>query len=208
MEIVKIKTSKIKLNDENPRTIKDSNFQKLIKSVKEFPEMLEIRPIVVDENMIVLGGNMRFRACLEAGMKEVPTIIVENLTEDQKKEFIVKDNVSGGDWDWEMLRAEWDVEKLDDWGLEIPLDEKIDKMNDGDELVFEQSVQLEPPKEYILIMAEPNSEEWEEIKQMLKLKMVRRGGYREGSAFDAVGLERVIKWDDFKNRLNVNSDTK
>jgi ParB-like chromosome segregation protein Spo0J len=90
MEIVKIKTSKIVLNDENPRTIKESNFQKLINSVKNFPEMLEIRPIVVDENMVVLGGNMRFRACLEAGMKEVSVIIAKNLTEEQKKNLLLK----------------------------------------------------------------------------------------------------------------------
>ena len=121
MEIVKIKTSKIVLNDENPRTIKESNFQKLINSVKNFPEMLEIRPIVVDENMVVLGGNMRFRACLEAGMKEVSVIIAKNLTEEQKKEFIIKDNVSGGDWDWDILVNSWNTEQLEEWGLEVPI---------------------------------------------------------------------------------------
>lgn len=138
MEIVKIKTSKIKLNDENPRTIKDSNFQNLIKSVKEFPEMLEIRPIVVDENMIVLGGNMRFRACLEAGMKEVPVIVVNNLTDEQKREFIIKDNVSGGDWDWDVLVNSWDVDQLKDWGLEPPNFKNSDEkdLSDSIELTY------------------------------------------------------------------------
>ena len=89
----------------------------------------------------------------------------------------------------------------------MPVYDKIDKLEDGDNLEFEQSVQLIPPKEYILIMAEPNSEDWEEIKELLKLKMVRRGGYKEGSAFDAVSLERVLNWNDFKKRY-VNSSTK
>ena len=97
---------------------------------------------------------------------------------------------------------------LADWGLEIPIDQQIDKMEDDDEIELPQSVQLEPPKEYILIMAEPNSVDWEELKEMLQLKMVRRGGYKKGSTFDAVALERVIWWNDFKNRINVNSSTK
>jgi hypothetical protein len=133
--------------------------------------------------------------------------MADNLTEEQQREFLIKDNVSGGEWDWNMLANEWEVEQLDAWGLDIPVDIKIDKLDDGETLEFEQSVQLIPPKEYILIMAEPNSEEWEEIKQKLKLKMVRRGGYREGSAFDAVSLERVLNWNDFKERY-VSSNTK
>jgi hypothetical protein len=203
MEIVKL--SEVKLNPNNPRLIKDDKFKKLVQSIKDFPEMLDIRPIVVNADMVVLGGNMRFKACKEAGLKEVP-IIVTDLTEEQQKEFLIKDNVSGGEWDWDLLN-EWDTEQLEDWGLDIPIDEKIDKLKEDETLEFEQSVQLVPPKEYIIIMAEPNSEEWEDIKELLKLKMVRRGGYKEGSAFDAVGLERVLNWNDFKERY-VNSSTK
>ena len=92
--------------------------------------------------------------------------------------------------------------------MEIPLNDKIDQLEEGEEIELPQSVQLEPPKEYILIMAEPNSVDWEEIKQIFQLKMVRRGGYKKGSAFDAIALERVIEWSDFKTRINVNSDTK
>ena len=92
--------------------------------------------------------------------------------------------------------------------MDFPIDEQIDKLEDEELLEFEQSVQISPPKEYILIMAEPNSVDWEDIKETLKLKMVRRGGYKEGSAFDSVGIERVIEWEDFKTRINVNSDTK
>ena len=204
MEIVKI--SEVKLNPNNPRLIKDDKFKKLVQSIKDFPEMLDIRPIVVNQDMIILGGNMRYKACKEAGLKEIP-VIKTDLSEEQQREFLIKDNTSGGEWDWDMLANEWEAEQLEAWGLDLPIDEKIDKLEEGETLEFEQSVQLIPPKEYILIMAEPNSEEWEEIKQMLKLKMVRRGGYKEGSSFDAVSLERVLNWSDFKERY-VNSDTK
>jgi len=208
MKVEKVKINEIKTNPKNPRLIKDDKFKKLVKSIQEFPQMLELRPIVVDENNIVLGGNMRLKACKEAGLKEVFIVKADNLTEQQKDEFIVKDNVGFGEWDWDQLANEWDVEKLEDWGLDLPLNDKIDELEDGEEIELPQSVQLEPPKEYILIMAEPNSVDWEEIKQILKLKMVRRGGYKKGSAFDAVALERVIEWSDFKTRINVNSDTK
>lgn len=199
--------SKVKGNTNNPRIIKDDKFKKLVKSIKEFPEMLELRPIVVDEDMIVLGGNMRLKACIEAGLKEVHITVADNLTEEQKKEFIVKDNVGFGEWDWDMIANEWDTDLLEDWGLDVLIDDKIDALEDGEEINFEQSVQLEPPKEYIVIMAEPNSVDWEDLKEVLKLKMVRRGGYKKGSAFDSVGLERVIWWNDLKNRLDVNSST-
>lgn len=208
MELLKVKISEIKTNPKNPRLIKDDKFRKLVKSIKEFPKMLELRPIVVDENNIVLGGNMRLKACKEVGLKEVYIVRAEDLTEEQKDEFIVKDNVGFGEWDWDMLANEFDLEQLEDWGLDVPIDERIDELEDGEEIELSQSVQLEPPKEYILIMAEPNSVDWEEIKETLKLKMVRRGGYKKGSAFDAIALERVIEWNDFKNRINVNSSTK
>jgi hypothetical protein len=203
-----VEISKIRNNTNNPRFIKDDKFRKLVKSIKEFPEMLELRPIVVDEDMIVLGGNMRLKACIEAGLKEVHIKIAENLTEDQKKEFIVKDNVGFGEWDWDLLANEWDNDLLEEWGLDLIMDDRIDNAEDGEEIEFDQSVQLEPPKEYILIMAEPNSVDWEDLKETLKLKMVRRGGYKKGSDFDSVGLERVIWWNDLKDRLNADSGTK
>jgi hypothetical protein len=208
MKSQKVKISEIKANPNNPRVIKDDKFAKLVQSIKDFPKMLEIRPIVVNSDMIVLGGNMRLRACKEAGLKEVPIIMAEDLTEEQQKEFIIKDNVSGGEWDWNMLANDYEAEDLDKWGLDVPIDEQIDNLEDGDEIEIPQSVQLEPPKEYILIMAEPNSIEWEEIKETLKLKMVSKGGYKKGSPFNAVGLERVLNWDDFKKRISANSDTK
>ena len=209
MKIEKVNISAVKANPNNPRVIKDDKFRKLVQSIKDFPEMLEIRPIVVNQDMIVLGGNMRLKACKEAGLKEVPIIHADNLTEEQQLEFIIKDNVSGGEWDWELLASEWDTDLLDEWGLDLPeIDDIIDNAEDGEEIELPQSVQLEPPMEYILIMAEPNSVDWEEMKELLKLQMVRRGGYKKGSAFDSLGLERVITWDQLKNRTNVNSSTK
>ncbi len=207
MKTETVKISEVKSNPNNPRVIKDDNFRKLVNSIKEFPKMLKIRPVVVNNDMIVLGGNMRLKACKEAGLKEVPIIRAGELTEDEQRQFIIKDNVSGGEWDWDMLTSDWDTEKLEEWGLEVPIDDQIDELEEGEEIELEQSVQLEPPKEYILIMADPNSVEWEEIKEKLKLKIVRKGGYKKGSAFDAIGLERVLEWNDFKQRY-VNSDTK
>ena len=120
MKIEKAKISALKLNPANPRTIKDEKFAQLVRSVRDFPQMLEIRPIVVNAKMEVLGGNMRLRACIEAGLKEVPIIRAENLTDDQQREFIIKDNVGFGEWDWEALSNEWDAEELADWGLDVP----------------------------------------------------------------------------------------
>ena len=120
MQVLKVKISDVKTNPKNPRLIKDDKFKKLVKSIKEFPQMLELRPIVVDENNIVLGGNMRLKACIEVGLKEVFIVKAEDLTEQQKDEFIVKDNVGFGEWDWDILANEWDTDKLSDWGLNIP----------------------------------------------------------------------------------------
>lgn len=113
------KLSAIKRNPNNPRILKDDKFAKLTQSIKDFPQMLDIRPIVVNDDMVVLGGNMRLKACKEAGLKEVPVIKASDLTEEQQREFIIKDNVGFGEWDWEMLANEWDTDLLDDWGLDI-----------------------------------------------------------------------------------------
>ena len=110
----------IKPKPNNPRIIKDYKFKQLVKSIQDFPQMLELRPIVIDENNIVLGGNMRLKACIEAGLTDVPVIHANNLTEEQKKEFIIKDNISFGEHNWELLANEWNIEDLDDWGLDIP----------------------------------------------------------------------------------------
>lgn len=120
MKIQKVKLSEIKNNPNNPRVLKDDKFAKLVKSIQEFPKMLEIRPIVVNTDMIVLGGNMRLKACKEAGLKEVPIVLADDLTEDEQKQFIIKDNVGFGEWDWEMLANEWEADLLEEWGLDLP----------------------------------------------------------------------------------------
>ena len=118
--MVTVKISEVKPNPNNPRTIKDEKFKQLVQSIKDFPEMLNLRPIVVNDEMIVLGGNMRLKACKEAGLKEVPIIKASNLTDQQQKEFIIKDNVGFGEWDWEQLANEWEAEELSEWGLDVP----------------------------------------------------------------------------------------
>lgn len=135
MQIEEVEIKKIIPNPGNPRFIRDENFEKLVSSIRDFPDMLKIRPIVVNEEMVTLGGNMRLRACKEAGLKKVPVIKV-SLTADQEKEFIIKDNLGFGEWDWEMLANEWDVEMLNIWGLEIDMwkkDEGSDEMGEEEE---------------------------------------------------------------------------
>jgi DNA modification methylase len=112
--------NEIKPNPSNPRIIKDEKFKKLVKSIQDFPQMLELRPIVIDENNIVLGGNMRLKACIEAGLKDVPVKQAKELTQQQKNEFIIKDNVGFGEWDWDDLANNWNVDDVIEWGLDIP----------------------------------------------------------------------------------------
>ena len=137
-----MKLSEIKLNPNNPRLIKDEKFKKLVQSIKDFPEMLEIRPIVVNKDMIILGGNMRYKAAKEAGLKDVPVKVVD-LTEDQQREFLIKDNTSGGEWDWEVLANEWDAEQLDAWGLDIPNFE-VNEVLEAEEDDFDATPPEEP----------------------------------------------------------------
>jgi hypothetical protein len=144
MKTKTVKISDIKTNPNNPRLIKDDKFHKLVNSIKAFPKMLEIRPIVVNADMVVLGGNMRLKACKEAGLKEIPIIFADDLTEEQQKEFIIKDNVGFGDWDWEMIANEWDVEQIEEWGLDLPGFDNVEDLGeefslpDGDKSPFQQ----------------------------------------------------------------------
>ena len=144
MKIETVKISDIKINPNNPRIIKDDNFKKLVKSIIDFPEMLNIRPIVVNDDMIILGGNMRFKACKEAGLKEIPIIKASNLSTEKQREFLIKDNISGGEWDWQLLQ-EWDTTELKEWGLElIGFDLNSDELGtdfnlpSGDKMPFQQ----------------------------------------------------------------------
>lgn len=130
MQVMKI--NDIKTNPSNPRLIKDDKFANLVKSVKDFPEMLELRPIVVNKDMIILWGNMRYKACKEAWLKEIPVIVADNLTEEQEREFLIKDNLSGGEWDWDILANEWDTEELTEWWLDVPFVEEVPEAVEDD----------------------------------------------------------------------------
>tara|TARA_R110000787_G_scaffold9948_1_gene34311 strand:+ start:1134 stop:1682 length:549 start_codon:yes stop_codon:yes gene_type:complete len=117
--IEKVKINEVFSNPVNPRTIKQAEFKKLVKSIKEFPEMLNLRPIVVNSEGGIIGGNMRYLACKEIGLKEIPIIRAENLTEAQIEQFIIKDNVSFGEWDWDILANDWKSSELNEWGLGV-----------------------------------------------------------------------------------------
>jgi len=130
-EVIWINIHEVKMNPSNPRIIKDDKFAKLVKSIKSFPEMLEKRPIIVNTEHMVLGGNMRLKACKDAGLKQVP-IMVADWTPEQQREFIVKDNVGFGEWDWEALKLEWADEPLADWGLDVPEAQEILAAEKGD----------------------------------------------------------------------------
>jgi hypothetical protein len=167
MEKVDIK--QVRSNPDNPRVIKDYKFKKLVKSIKEFPQMLELRPIVVNKEMIVLGGNMRLRACEAAGLKEVPVIFADNLTPEQEIEFVVKDNSSFGEWDWDVLANQWNTDNLKDWGLDIPKwedteDFDSDVVDTGDYDFPEEAVEGSHVKMVQLFLntqTEPLFKEWE-----------------------------------------------
>jgi hypothetical protein len=115
-----MKLTELKENKSNPRVIKDDKFNKLVKSIKEFPKMLEMRPIVVDKDNVVLGGNMRLKACKDAGLTEVPVLSAEHLTPEEQQQFIVKDNLSYGEWDWDALISDFNMDSLTKWGMDVP----------------------------------------------------------------------------------------
>ena len=127
---MKVSIDKIKNNPKNPRVVKNEKFKKLVQSIKEFPQMLEKRPLVcftdVDNKYVVLGGNMRLKALREVGINEVEINLADDWTEEQKNQFIIKDNISFGEWDWEEITENWNIELIDDWGLEIPKNLKLD----------------------------------------------------------------------------------
>ena len=117
-----VKLSTILSNPNNPRVIKDDKFRKLVKSIEEFPKMMELRPMIVNNDNIVLGGNMRLKALKELGYKEIPASWVKSadkLTDEEQRRFIIADNVGFGEHDWDMLANEWDAAELSDWGLDV-----------------------------------------------------------------------------------------
>lgn len=137
---MKLPVSQIKSNPNNPRFIKDDKFKKLVQSLKDFPEMAEVREVVINKDHVILGGNMRFKAMQEAGWTEIPVKIVD-WSEDKQREFIIKDNVSGGEWDWDLIANEWDSQLLEDWGLDMPVVEEDQEVEEDEA----PEVSSEPP---------------------------------------------------------------
>ena len=190
MKTEKINIKLVKSNPNNPRIIKDDKFAKLVASIKEFPKMLELRPIVVNDDMIVLGGNMRLKACIAAGLKEVYIIKASDLTEQEQKQFIIKDNVSGGEWDWSMLANEWDSEELDSWGLDVwqkAPDIDYDILEDDD-----VSKQLDDMTNGVkkAIQIEFEAEHYEEAYQLVKFWR-ERNAYVGGMIMEYLKAEKA-----------------
>jgi ParB-like chromosome segregation protein Spo0J len=189
MNIELINISELTINPNNPRVINDEKFKKLVQSVKDFPDMLKLRPIIVDENNVILGGNMRFKACKAAKLKQVYVMQANELTEAQKREFIIKDNVSGGEWDWAILQNEWDTEQLDAWGLDVPqFASDVDYSILDDEDV---SKQLEDMTDGVkkAIQIEFEAEHYEEAYALVKFWR-ERGGYVGGMIVEYLKAEK------------------
>jgi ParB-like chromosome segregation protein Spo0J len=169
----------VKANPNNPRIIKDDKFAKLVKSINEFPQMLKLRPIVVNDDMVVLGGNMRLKACKEAGLKEIPIIKASELTEQQQKEFIVKDNVGYGEWDWDDLANNWDAEELENWGLDIP---NFNTNINLDEFFEDSKIDSKLPTGKIIL--EYTLEECDKVKS----ELLKHGNTPEEAIYNLLGL--------------------
>jgi len=183
LKSVLTKISAIKRNPNNPRILKDDKFAKLTQSIKDFPQMLDIRPIVVNDDMIVLGGNMRLKACKEAGLKEVPVIKVNDLTEEQQREFIIKDNVGFGEWDWDLLANEWDTDLLEDWGLDLNLDAPDEEKYNDQERVELQDSFIAPP----FSILDTKQKYWQDRKQQWKDLGIKSELGRDAGAFSTQG---------------------
>ena len=188
----RVPIEQVQLNPNNPRSINRVKFRKLKQSIEEFPEMLDKRPLVVDENMILLGGNMRYRALLELGFTEVPIQRAIDWTEEQRQAFIIKDNVSFGDWDMDELGNNWDMDLLDTWGVPLPFDkDDIEELknpnNDGSEHPF--ATELDRESNYVVLKFSTDID-WIQAKTLLGLKTetARRSNGKPWSS----GIGRVV----------------
>lgn len=184
MKVQLLPISTLKPNSNNPRLIKDDKFRKLVASIQSLPAMLELRPIVVNADLMVLGGNMRLKACQAAGLKEVPVVIADALTEAQQAEFVIKDNVSFGEWEWDTLANEWDAGDLTAWGLDVPT------------VAVEVTVRLTDPDDVPDAPAEPITKRGDRI--VLGRHTLVCGDSTEAGAWDALlaGRQSGMVWTD------------
>ena len=180
MSIIITDIKNIKPNPKNPRLIRDEKFNKLVKSIEDFPDMLNKRPLICftdkDGKYVILGGNMRFKALQSLNIKEIPIILADEWTEEQKAEFLIKDTVNFGEWEWDSLANEWDSLQLSEWGLEVPNFEDVDLNN-----FFENEVQdsdIEDQK--FTITLEYSEDDYNQIIDILD----KRKGSKEKIIFD------------------------
>jgi len=190
-----IDISKVNKNPDNPRYIKDDKFRKLVKSIKDFPKMLELRPIVVNKDMVILGGNMRYEACKEAGLEKVWIEIADDLTEGEQKEFVIKDNSSFGEWDWDVLANEWDKEQLDEWGLDLPV---LNEKAEVEEAEIEFSEYLDESHNYVVLTFD-NDIDWLSAQTHFKLKSVY--SKRQNGKPWSKGVGRVVNGAEYLKNL-------
>jgi hypothetical protein len=197
--IKKVKVTEVISNPNNPRLIKDDKFRKLVKSIQEFPDMLNVRPLVVNKDMVVLGGNMRLKAIKEAGIKEISIEIVD-WTEDQQKEFIIKDNVGFGEWNWDDLANNWDEIELTDWGLDIP---DFNKNIDNEEGEIKISTELDQHSNYIVLKFNTDID-WLQVQSIFGLEStysLRQNGktWSKGVGRVIDGIDAILKIKESSN---------
>jgi hypothetical protein len=197
--IKKVKITEVIANPNNPRLIKDDKFRKLVKSIQDFPDMLNVRPIVVNKDMVVLGGNMRLKAIKEAGIKEISIEIVD-WTEDQQKEFIIKDNVGFGEWNWDDLANNWDEIELTDWGLDIP---DFNKNIDNEEGEIKISTELDQHSNYIVLKFNTDID-WLQVQSIFGLEStysLRQNGktWSKGVGRVIDGIDAILKIKESSN---------
>jgi|DEB0MinimDraft_6_1074348.scaffolds.fasta_scaffold00094_20 hypothetical protein len=188
----KMKVADIKANENNPRTISKVQFNKLKDSIDKFPDMLNLRPLVVDKDNVVVGGNMRLKALRALGITEVPVMKVADMTEEERRQFIIKDNVGFGDWDWDILANEWDVEELDQWGLPLPFSkDELEEMGNPDNAETEHPFATEIDREhnYVVLKFETDID-WIQAKTLLGLgtETAKRANGKPWSS----GIGRVV----------------
>ena len=199
-----MKLKDIKPNPNNPRLVKDDRFKKLVNSIDKFPEMMELRPMIIDENNIILGGNMRYKALKELKRTDIPDSWVkraDELTDDQKRQFIIKDNVGFGEHDWDMLANEWDAEELNDWGLDVPFtDDDIEEMSNPNNINTENifANELDAESNYLVLKFDRDID-WIQAKTIfgLQTETARRANGKEWSK----GVGRVLNGAVALNKL-------
>ena len=188
------KTASLKTNPNNPRSIRKDKLKKLVESLKQFPEMLEARPIVVDKDGVVLGGNMRLKAAQMAGLTEVP-VFVREWNPDKDEQFVIKDNVAFGEWDWDMLANTFDEDELNTWGLDVPvLSEKAEI--EEQEVVF--SEYLDESHNYVVLLFD-NDIDWLSAQTHFELKSVY--SKRQNGKPWSKGIGRVLNGAEYLKRV-------